>query len=512
MAPDTNIPIGDGPLGPRTPATGPLPLTRRERRRRVWLLSLLLALLALLAYTTYYYTQNRRLPLTGIAEPEVVPPPNYLYSITGSGADRIRYPLGVAVSAAGRVYVVDYGHGRVSVFTADGTFIRGFNELKGGERLEGPVCVAVRGDEVWVTDRQRGTIEVFDPDGTHLRTFSPKGERLEWAPLALAFDEAGRLAVTDVLDPAKHRFHLFSADGSRTVTVGYTAQVKKLEEDPGGFFFPNGIAFAGNGDVLVSDGNNRRVQVFSADGRFKSFLDTSGIPRGIVVDDEDRVLVVDALAHTVDVYSLQGRRLTQFGTRGIGPGQFNYPDYIALGRGGRIFVSDRMNDQVQVWGWPKAAPPRPPRPRSPWAWSACALPPLLVLPLLLLRRRRIVVTPDLIEALVASGQLRAIASRSRLRLVAPERDREHYAGRVEEGVDLAALVHIEPHSASDARVFVERFRVTPEQAIYLSMGERAWALATEDVELLRLAAQAGIRGLDLSALLERSGGGRSQER
>ena len=95
-------------------------------------------------------------------------------------------------------------------------------------------------------------------------------------------------------------------------------------------------------------------------GEFQSFIDTSGVPRGIAIDAEERLYVADALAHTIDVYDLKGRSLTQFGSRGFGPGQFNYPNDIALDKGGRIYITDRENNQVQVWGWPVAQLAAPP--------------------------------------------------------------------------------------------------------------------------------------------------------
>lgn len=490
-------PVDTGEMSQR----GAMPLTRRERNRRWRLLSVLLILLALLAYTTYYYTQNRRLPLTGLAEPEIVPPPGYLYSITGSGANRISYPLGVAVSDTNRVYVVDYGQGRISVFTTAGRFIKGFNKLADGEKLKGPVCVAVRDDEVWVTDRQLGTIEVFDLEGVHVRRFEPEGEELTWAPLALAFDSQGRMRVTDVGDPDNHRIHFFSAEGSRTATVGHTFQADALEDEPLGFLFPNGIATAKDGRVFVSDGNNRRVQVLSAEGEFDSFIDTSGIPRGLVIDSEGRLVVVDALAHTNDVYDLDGRRLTQFGMRGIGPGQFNFPNYIAQDKRGRLYISDRGNNQIQVWGWPKAEPPRVTPPESPLGWSLCLLPPLFLLPLLFLRKRRIVVTPDFVEMLVSMQEVAVVARKRRLRLVAPAIDAAHYVGRLEEGIDLGTLITIEGHSESDARALAQRYGLAESDAIYLSMAERAKALATQNLDLRRLAVLADVRAIDIEEFL-----------
>ena len=40
-----------------------------------------------------------------------------------------------------------------------------------------------------------------------------------------------------------------------------------------------------------------------------------------------------------------------FGTLGVGDGQFNYPNGLAVDARARIYVTDRENNRVQVWGF-----------------------------------------------------------------------------------------------------------------------------------------------------------------
>ena len=498
--------VPEGPLNETTTQRsarheGPGGLTRKERRRRWFLLILLLLLLLLLGYSTYYFLENRRLPLTGgIADPETVSPPQYLYSITGEGENELNIPLGVDVAPDGRVYVVDFAKRRVSVFTNAGRFLFAFDELVDGTKLGNPVQVHITDGEVWITDRRLKSIEIFDLEGEHLRTFEPEGEEdYDWSPLAVEDSPDGGFWVTDVGGSKNHRLHYFSEEGSRTLTIGSTYQANSLEDAPGGFYFPTGVALSSDERVYVSDGNNRRVQVFGLDGEFKAFVDTSGIPRGIAIDNQDRVYVVDAGAHSIEIYDLEGTRLTQFGGRGMGPGQFNYPNYVALDDRPKIYVSDRENDQVQVWGWPATPPALPPvvDASSPWTWALCLIPPLFLLPLLLRRKRRVVVTPEFVDILVSAEYIADVAKKRRLQLVAPVADGPIYAGRVEQDVKLDELIKLEEHSESDARVMMERFGATDRQAILLAMADRAKALATEDDELTRLAERADVRAVNV---------------
>ncbi len=494
MVPDTDVTTEQGRRATRD-------LTPRERRRRYVLLAILILLLALLAYASYYFYQNRRLPAVKIAAPrEAVQPPRFLYAFSGTGDNELVRPVGVGVAEDGRVYVVDFGKRRISVFTNSGRYLFSFAKIDSGV-LRNPIHLWVRDGEVWVTDRRLREIFVFDLEGKFKRRFEPKDEKLEWTPLSLAISDQGELRVTDVGSTDKHRVHYFSAEGSRTITFGRTYQAMSLDDTPGGFYFPNGLALADDGRVYVSDGDNRRIQVYDSKGEFKQFIDTSGVPRGVAIDDAERLYAVDAIAHTIDIYTLEGERLTQFGGQGFGPGQFNYPNDITTDSRGRIYITDRDNNQVQVWGWPIAEPPAVTPPTSLAGWLAC-LAPLLLLPLLLLLRKvRIVVTPDFVDALVRTERVKAVSERRRLRLVAPEEDRELYENRTAEDVSLTDLITFEPHSESDAQAVREKLGIEFEDAVYLSMAMRARALATEQVMLRRNAVLAEVRVLDLKDFL-----------
>lgn len=510
MTPDSDItgvpqaPGGDqAPHLPTEANSNPRGLTRKERRRRWILLVLLLLLLALLAYSTYYYVRNRSLPTMRLGgATAAVEPPQYLYSITGKGVTALDRPVGLGVAADGRVYVVDFGNRRVSVFTNAGRYLFSFNQVEGGV-LRNPVHLVVKDNEVWVTDRRLREIFVFDLEGKFLRTFEEKNEALEWTPLALGFAPDGSLRVTDVGGTADHSVVYFSPEGSRTVTVGRTAQTTALEQSPGEFMFPNGVAVAKNGNVYISDGDNRRVQVLTPKGEFKAFVNTSGVPRGIAFDAKQRLYVADALAHTVDVYDLQGAEITQFGSRGFGPGQFNFPNDVAIDTKGKIFITDRENDQVQVWGWPAAALPPIPAPGANW-WTALAcLLPLLLLPLLfLLRKIKVVVTEEFVTGLAEAGEIRAVRDRRRLVLIAPLEDRPLYEGRVVDDIALTDLIKFEEHSESDTQALIDKYQIERRAAVLLGMAQRARALGTDDRQLRWLAMMAEVRAVDVPEFRE----------
>jgi sugar lactone lactonase YvrE len=482
----------------------------RSRARRLALLAALALILAVLAYVTYYYTQNRRLPIpTIVAGSEKVAPPRFLYAFSGTGDKAMTKPTGIGIIGQ-RAYVTDFAYRTVRAYSLTGDYLFDFGPISDGTntRLDSPVHIAVGPDHtVWVTDRSLRGIYVFDEDGKYLRKFIPNGDAtFAWAPLAITFAPNGDLFVTDVGDSARHRVLSFSAGGPLKAQWGSTAQVSNSSDAPGKFLFPNGIAVTGTGStalVYVADGDNRRVQVFRTDGTFVRIVNTSGTPRGLTVDSARRLYVVDALAHAVDLYSETGAPLTSFGQNGSGPGQFNFPNDVTLDANGRIFVTDRENNQVQVWGFPVAEIPGVTRVTAASPWLLLIPFGLLLLPLLF-RRRRFVVTPDFVGGMIAAGLVPKMVNRH-WRWVIAEDEALDYAGRVVDGVALDGLLNAEPHSLPDAGLIRSRLSTTMKTAGLLAMAKHYRILCTEDPDLARLAVALGIDVYDRAGWLARFG-------
>lgn len=489
----------------------------RERRgmtRKIVLLTLLLVILALLLYATYYYLKYRRLPIPEIArtEEEEVAPPEYLYSISGpEGEDALTRPVGVAVGNGDRVYVTDTRSDVIRVYESDGTYVQSFSEIADGETtaLANPGHISIDSDgNVYVSDRRLRAVYVFTPEGEYIRKIAPEGEDAGvWSPLGMTFDAEGNLYVTDVGVTAQHRVLAFDPQGNEILRFGNTGQAVQLSELPGQFYFPNGIVISEDERLFVGDSNNRRVQVFDLGGAYDYLIRTSGIPRGLAIDDVDQLYVVDVLAHTVDVYTLEGERVTGFGEAGSGPGQFQYPNDVSLDTEGRIYVSDRENHQVQVWGWPEEPVIIPGAPETPAQWALCLSPLLLIPPIwLLARRRRFVVTRDFVDALAAVASVELMARR-RFKWITSETVWPEFEGRIVQGVDLGELIRPETYSESDVRDLMERTGVERDTAVLLVLGKRAGSLCTEDQQLTAVGAALGIELFDHERFIERFGDG-----
>jgi DNA-binding beta-propeller fold protein YncE len=478
---------------------------KRLIRNRAIILALLLLLIAALAFWYAHYLKTRDLGIPAFAaERAQLAAPQYQYSISGTGNGALRAPLGVAVAKDGRVYVTDSQNARIEVFATAGQLLSQFTSLAGGQKparfptLLLPVSVAINpvDGNVYVTDRGRSGLFVFTPSGRYLREIIPYDKPgYQWKPNALAFAPDGTLYVSDVF--YNHQIWRFDPSGATVLKFGKSGQVlDNVNDRPGVFWFPNGLAVGRDLRIWVGDSDNRRIQIFTPDGKFSEILATSGDPRGLAFwrkGSEERLIMVDALANFMTVYAPDGRELVQFGERGRGLGQFMYPNGDAVSADGTIFVTDRENDRVQVWAWA-------PTITAPAAAVAIGLPlavltPLLLIPLwFLLRKRTFFATDDFLAMMVEKEKLNLMTGRKRFSVLPATYE---VFKEIRQGdAALADILEPEEFSPSDVRDLMERFEIGETEAMILSSAKRKRTLCTDSQELRRLALPMKIQVID----------------
>ena len=116
------------------------------------------------------------------------------------------------------------------------------------------------------------------------------------------------------------------------------------------FNSPRGVAFNPNGEVVVVDKDNCRVQVLSAEGTFKFKFGKKGSENGeferptdVVINTRGTMYISDTENHRIQYFKPDGEYLGQFG----GPGTFSEPYALTCDELGRIFVTERQATHVQ---------------------------------------------------------------------------------------------------------------------------------------------------------------------
>lgn len=162
-------------------------------------------------------------------------------------------------------------------------------------------------------------------------------------PLGVCTDGADRVFIADGGEPALHVFDLGRARHERW----------SVDPKIGRFIQPVAVAFVPPDRVAVSDAGAGRVFLFDDRGRSLGEIgaDVLERPCGLAVRPGTRRLVVaDPAAHQVVEMNLDGAEVARLGSRGDGPGRFNYPTQLAFDAEGRLYVADSLNFRVQVFG------------------------------------------------------------------------------------------------------------------------------------------------------------------
>lgn len=73
-------------------------------------------------------------------------------------------------------------------------------------------------------------------------------------------------------------------------------------------------------------------------------------PNGVAVDEEGNIIVADSRNDRVQVFSSSGRFISKFGMKGTGPGEFDRPSGICVSPvDGAVIVVDFGNNRVQIF-------------------------------------------------------------------------------------------------------------------------------------------------------------------
>ena len=156
-------------------------------------------------------------------------------------------------------------------------------------------------------------------------------------PFALAVDEQGNLGLTDSglavvcwLDFAHKSWQRWDRVGTNR--------------------FRSPVALAAQAGVFyVADSELGKVLAFR-DPKQPIFEIAAPLQRPAAVAlAQDTLFVADPPAHAVFAFDLRGQLRFQFGKRGAGPGEFNYPTHLAVGPHQNLYVTDSMNCRIEVF-------------------------------------------------------------------------------------------------------------------------------------------------------------------
>ena len=170
----------------------------------------------------------------------------------GSEPGQFSRTLGTVDAAHDLVYVADLNNQRIQVFDLDGNFIRSWKTSNPSPALNafGPIDVAVdSAGNVYVSEWELHMVQKFDPTGKLLGVFVPKAGPGRSFGIALDAHDNLYMSVHDaaVID-------VYRPDGTPIGQISTAG-------DGGAFRLPGGLAFDGDGNLVVASGGGRNKLV-----------------------------------------------------------------------------------------------------------------------------------------------------------------------------------------------------------------------------------------------------------
>ena len=206
-------------------------------------------------------------------------------------------------------------------------------------------------DRVHVYSRDDQAVYVYDRDGEYLTSWG--ADRFPGRAHGITVGPDDSVFCINDLD---HTVRKFTADGELLFTLGTSgkpadtgydmkkrSQLEKnatIARSGPPFHRPTKVAVAPNGDIYVSDGyGNARVHRFSAAGELLQSWGNPGsgpgefqVPHGIAVAPDGRVLVADRDNKRIQVFTAEGEFIEEWTG-------FSHPTSLFI-RGERVYVSE----------------------------------------------------------------------------------------------------------------------------------------------------------------------------
>jgi sugar lactone lactonase YvrE len=309
-------------------------------------------------------------------------------------AAQLSSPDGIAIDNAGNVYVSDLLNNRVRMISPGGTIstvagngnsgFSGDGGLATSAQLSQPAGLAVdAAGNLYIADSNNAAVRKVTPAGiistvagTGTQGFSGDGGQATaakmMAPFGLAFDSSGNLYIADYygwirkVSASTGVINTIAGNGN----IGYSGDGGPAAAAV--FYNPLAVAVDGAGNIYVADSNNGAVRMISngtintiagngslgymGDGALASLAQFSQLS-SIAVDAQGNIYVADSSNNAVRLFPLKGNVSTIAGNGAQGYtgdgslatfAEFNNPAALVVTPSGNVYLTDTGNNSVRL--------------------------------------------------------------------------------------------------------------------------------------------------------------------
>ena len=237
-------------------------------------------------------------------------------------------PAGIAIDAAGNLYVADYGNNKIRMLTPAGVVTTLAGSGTAGSTDGSALTASFNGPMGIAVDNSGGDVFITDFTGNLVRRIKPGGYVSTWAgngtkasidgdntnasfnnPAGITADAAGNLYVADY---GGHRIRKINGSGTVTTLAGSNGGSLDGTATRARFSNPFGIAIDAAGNLYIGDYGNNEIRKITPDaivstlaGDWSAIISTSVVngtgtaalffgPRGVAVDNSGNLYVADS--------------------------------------------------------------------------------------------------------------------------------------------------------------------------------------------------------------------------
>ena len=258
-------------------------------------------------------------------------------------AYKLREPADLKVDGAGRLYVLDAEDSLVKVYSSDGMYLHAIpwdGELIG---------LAVAQDGIYVAKNNEYTIQKYDFNDKLMYRFGGKGDEpgqlMSLSGMSISKDRQILLADTD-----KGVVKFFVAEAGMPMEVIPKSAMRVFVQSDGEIpIFVNKLAWNGKDTIYGVDADQEAVDVVRNDKLEKQIKFADVTPIAVAVDAEGSLWILDKKKYRVIKLDAEGKIIFSFGSEGTGEGQFDSPTDLVISPAGKIYVSDKRRNWVQIF-------------------------------------------------------------------------------------------------------------------------------------------------------------------